>query len=47
VHGVVGQNDPYKLSDFLSALTPLGAPAEQRRIGIDITLLRFGDPAAG
>ena len=41
VHGTVGQNDPYRLGDFLGSLRPLGPASSRRRVGIDITILVF------
>jgi len=43
IHGTVGQNDPYRLTQFLQSLEPLGAPRTVRQVGLDITLLLF-DP---
>ncbi|MCQ8278648.1 glycosyltransferase family 39 protein [Acetobacteraceae bacterium KSS8] len=45
VHGKVGQNDSTTLGALLREAAPLGETAERRRIGLDITLLRFA-PAA-
>ncbi|MGI4957448.1 MAG: glycosyltransferase family 39 protein [Janthinobacterium lividum] len=41
VHGVVGQNDPYRLNSFIDKLAPLGPARSIRHIGIDITMLLF------
>lgn len=45
VHGVVGQNDPYRLGSFLDKLAPLGPAVAVHRVGIDITMLLFAPPA--
>ena len=44
VHGTVGQNDPYRLANFLGSLKPLGPAASTHRVGIDITILVFAPP---
>ena len=45
LQGRVGQVDHEMLDGFLQRIAPLGKPASVERIGLDITLMRFDQPA--
>ncbi len=45
LQGRVGQVDHEMLDGFLNRIAPLGQPSSVRKIGLDITLMRFDRPA--
>lgn len=47
LQGRVGQVDHEMLDGFMERIEPLGAPTEVRKIGLDITLMRYDRPAGG
>ena len=47
LQGRVGQVDHEMLDGFMDRVEPLGAPSEVRKIGLDITLMRYDRPAGG